>query len=202
MKIDLLLLRGLPLVLDQAGSRPGGRGTFLCFAKEKYPKERRPAVWVPSLRYGQPALLDYGGGPQNSLRSNNCGPDPASICAARPSQDGFGTKKSESGSRTRTARSAEFGCWYFFPTPSGCAEERRARRIRARDCLSHRRVRARPRLDRAPQGARSAAKGRRQQGRLFFGYFLLAKQKKVTSRRAPPGLVVKAPRRNTTESTT
>ena len=26
-------------------------------------------------------------------------------------------------------------------------------------------------------------------GRLFFGYFLLAKQKKVTSRRATPGLV-------------
>ena len=31
-----------------------------------------------------------------------------------------------------------------------------------------------------------------EQGRLFFGYFLLAKQKKVTSRRAPPGNHVKA----------
>ncbi len=31
-----------------------------------------------------------------------------------------------------------------------------------------------------------------EQGRLFFGYFLLAKQKKVTSRRAPPGIDVKA----------
>jgi hypothetical protein len=28
-------------------------------------------------------------------------------------------------------------------------------------------------------------------GRLFFGYFLLAKQKKVTCRRATPGLVAK-----------
>ena len=36
--------------------------TFFCFAKRKSPKKRRPAVWVPSLRYGQPALLDYGGG--------------------------------------------------------------------------------------------------------------------------------------------
>jgi len=44
-----------------AGTRPGGRHTFLCFAKEKYAKERRPAVWVPPLRYGQPAVLDYGG---------------------------------------------------------------------------------------------------------------------------------------------
>ena len=46
------------------------------------------------------------------------------------------------------------------------------------------RVRARPRWTRAPQVARSEAQGRRQWGRLFFGDFLLAKQKKVT---APPG---------------
>ena len=31
--------------------------------------------------------------------------------------------------------------------------------------------------------------GARHSGRLFFGYFLLAKQKKATSRRATPGLV-------------
>ena len=46
------------------------------------------------------------------------------------------------------------------------------------------RVRARPRWTRAPQVARSAAQGRRQWGRLFFAYFLLAKQKKVSR---PPG---------------
>src|SRR5437867_9489257 len=33
--------------------------------------------------------------------------------------------------------------------------------------------------------------GTQTAGRLFFGYFLLAKQKKVTSRRATPGRVVK-----------
>ena len=46
------------------------------------------------------------------------------------------------------------------------------------------RVRARPRWTRAPQVARSEAQGRRQRGRLFFAYFLLAKQKKVSR---PPG---------------
>ena len=66
------------------------------------------------------------------------------------------------------------------PTPCECAEERRARRIRARACLSRRRVCTRPRLDRAPQVARSAAKGRRHQGRLFLAYLILAKQKKVS----------------------
>ncbi|HRL67697.1 MAG TPA: hypothetical protein PLA28_12040, partial [Ottowia sp.] len=41
-----------------------------------------------------------------------------------------------------------------------------------------------PPRPRAPQVARSEAEGRSQWGRLFFGYFLLAEQKKVT---APPG---------------
>ena len=56
------------------------------------------------------------------------------------------------------------------------------------------RVRARPRWTRAPQVARSEAQGRRQWGRLFFGDFLLAKQKKVT---APPGAHPGQPPSNT-----
>ena len=75
------------------------------------------------------------------------------------------------------------------PIPLGWAEERRLKRIRARDCLSRRRVRARPRFDRAPKVARSEAAGPRLSGRLFFGDFLLATQKKVTCRRATPGLL-------------
>ncbi|PJI96625.1 hypothetical protein CLU85_1379 [Acidovorax sp. 69] len=45
------------------------RGTFLCFAKEKYPKERRPPVCDPcaSLR-GKPAAGRLRGAPWNSLR--------------------------------------------------------------------------------------------------------------------------------------
>ncbi|WP_367351154.1 hypothetical protein, partial [Ottowia sp.] len=41
-----------------------------------------------------------------------------------------------------------------------------------------------PPHDRASQAARSEAEGHGQWGRLFFAYFLLAKQKKVG---APPG---------------
>ena len=60
-------------------------------------------------------------------------------------------------------------------------------RIRAARCLSRRRVCADPRFCRSAQVARSEAKGPGQSGRLFFGDFLLAKQKKVTCRRATPG---------------
>ena len=53
----------------EAGSRPGGRGTFLCFAKEKYPKERRPPVCDPfAVRRGKPASGRLRGAPWNSLR--------------------------------------------------------------------------------------------------------------------------------------
>ena len=53
-----------PHAFVEGGGResPGTRGTFLCFAKEKYPKERRPRCLRP-LRFapGQPAVLGFGG---------------------------------------------------------------------------------------------------------------------------------------------
>ena len=60
-----------PLAWFGGGGResPGRRGTFLCFAKEKYPKERRPHCLRP-LRFapGQPAVLGFGGVSLNSRR--------------------------------------------------------------------------------------------------------------------------------------
>ena len=67
------------------------------------------------------------------------------------------------------------------------------------------RVCADPRFFRSSQVARSEAKGPRQPGRLFFGDFLLAKQKKVTCRRATPGQPNQAKltqRENNTKPTT
>jgi hypothetical protein len=65
------------------------------------------------------------------------------------------------------------------PNPSGCAEERSVSRIRARSCLSEAervlRDPAKREHRRLPVAKR---RGRRQQGRLFFAYFLLAKQRK------------------------
>ena len=59
----------MPRLRAEAGSRPGGRGTFLCFAKEKYPKERRPPVCDPfAVRRGKPASGRLRGAPWNSLR--------------------------------------------------------------------------------------------------------------------------------------
>ena len=52
-----------------AGSRPGRRGTFLCFAKEKYPKERRPCCPCPCASLRATCGARSRGVPQNSLRA-------------------------------------------------------------------------------------------------------------------------------------
>ena len=105
------------------------------------------------------------------------------------SENGFGE------TRTRKAHPRRSPIWFSafgfqFHPPSGCAEERRARRIRASDCLSEASsssTSAGPSTAGCPRSVSEG--GRRQQGRLFFGDFLLARQKKVTCRRATPGLL-------------
>ena len=80
------------------------------------------------------------------------------------------------------------GCSAVLAAPPLCMRRGAQRPADQGSRLSERsaaqRVRARPRWTRAPQVARSEAQGRRQWGRLFFAYFLLAKQKKVSR---PPG---------------
>ena len=79
------------------------------------------------------------------------------------------------------------GCLDVPSLPSGCAEEQSGQRTRACDCLSACKARVleqNPGWTRAPQVARSEAKGRRQSGRLSLGIFSLARQRKGPR---PPG---------------
>ncbi len=88
-KPGLAGLKGVLVLRAGAGIRPGGRGTFLCFAKEKYPKERRPPVCDPfAVRRGKPASGWLRGAPWNSLcagarRSDNHGESVHEACALR-----------------------------------------------------------------------------------------------------------------------
>ncbi len=179
-------------------------GESLSFASPKESNQRKgdPTVCVPPLRYGQPAVLGYGGGPQNSL---HCVPlrqlRPLSRLrlrsSAQPEGSGSGHRDARppkpNGPSLRLARAIGRNGRARAPhtrtrhgaltlIPSGCAEERSVSRTRARSCLSEASS-ARPRETRAPQVARSEAEGRRQWGRLslltFFG-----ETKKVSR---PPG---------------
>ena len=83
----LVLVLVLVLVLRAGpGLAPAGEVLVLCFAKEKYPKERRPCSLRP-LR-GKPAAGCLRGAPWNSLcagalRSDNHGESVDEACARR-----------------------------------------------------------------------------------------------------------------------
>jgi hypothetical protein len=139
---------GVHFLTAEAGSRPGGRGTFLCFAKETYPKERRPTVCDPfaALR-GKPASGRFRGAPWNSLRAARCAQTTTAsqmtkrVCPAahpltpqpprrRRRQMGVSPTRAVAGlgpQRARTARpkhqaersDGPKGC--LLPTLSGCA---------------------------------------------------------------------------------
>ncbi len=161
-----MLERGL------AGSRPGGRPSFFCVAKRKRAKKRRarclsPAAW----RSGQPAVLASGGVRANSLRSNKRGPSSASRCAPRLRH------RAVEGARKAALPSV-------FATPCGRAEQRSARRIQKAACLSAASLLPSRRVRAAQVAPLLAATGSLTRGRLFFAFFLLAKQKKEGH---PPG---------------
>jgi hypothetical protein len=176
----------------------GGNSLFFASPKKSKQKKGDPGSCVPTLRYGQPAVLGPGGVSLNSLRSNNAIPDPpepallgASTRANRERGRGLiptGTRHGESlfllvfGGLSLAVR-----YWYSFPTPCGCAEERRARRIRAHACLSRRRVCMRPRLDRAPQVApeRSAGDAATRVAFSLVTFFWRSKRKLLACRATP-----------------
>ena len=156
----------------------------------EYQKATRSLGPYAALRATCAARLRRGSA-ELAFGSNNCGPDPASICAARPSQDGAsGCKYKKTNTNTnkdtpwRVLVSSVLGIWFsavwlFSPPPSVCAEERRARRIRAGTCLSEASLcQTPPGLSTAGCPKRSA--GTQTVGSPFFslGFFGEAKKSK------------------------
>ena len=124
------LLAAGPLLGSEAGSRPGGRGTFLCFAKEKYPKERRPAAWVPcaSLRGNLRCSTTAGSRANSPSAQTSAIPDPPPSALLGPARTG----QSGSGAGTEYQRQNQYkqghamacpwgfrylAVWYSSPTP-------------------------------------------------------------------------------------
>ncbi len=140
---------------------PGGNSLFFCFAKRKVSKRKGdPAVCDPSLRYGQPAVLGPGGVSLElaSLRQSRSLIRLNLRSSAQTEGGGERNTKTEYPNCQRQnpedhkkqGLAVASPCWYLsfvfglqspLPIgPCGCAEERRARRIRAKTCLSRRRV--------------------------------------------------------------
>jgi hypothetical protein len=179
---------------------PGGNSLFFCVAKRKVSKRKGdPMVRVPSLRCGQPAVLAESGVELElaTLRQSLALIRFRLCSSARP--DGLGSEYGCGEARTRFARPRRSPTAYPIPIPNPLLTpppfwlRRGAQGQTDQDGrLSEPKASSSP----APAGPSTAGcprslseGGRRQQGRLFFAYFLLAKQKKVSSRRATPGLL-------------
>jgi len=169
--------------------------TFFCFAKRKSPKKRRPDGPGP-LRCapGQPAVLAENGAELElaALKQSLVLIRLRLRSSARP--DGWGKKYECGEARARFARPRRSPNPNPLPTspPPFCM--RRGAQVQtdqgsrlSEPKASSSETPAGPSTAGCPRSASEG--GRRQQGRLFFAYFLLAKQKKVSSRRATPGLV-------------
>jgi hypothetical protein len=175
--------------------------SFFCFAKRKKAKKGDPGACVPPLRCGQPAVLDSGGRLQNSLRSNNCSrADRLRLRSSAHSQGGG--DNSGSGSKLAKRVSASF------PAPACDRPVLAGPRstggggLKGLQLFEPKASSADRRRNRAPQVARSDSAGTQTAGRLFLGYFLLAKQKKVTCRRATPASGLKPATRSNYRSPT
>ena len=186
---------GVVLLSGQAGFRPGGRGTFLCFAKEKYPKEGRPLLSVS--RRCAPGNLWC------SHRAGSAQTRFAQTCAALfpPGAALLGTD------RRGLWRAAPFQateelplCWVRCATPpekTPCARAEQRRRMRKKKaaCLSRRRVCGLPAFGEQRRLPGATRRDTGSGGRLSFGYFSLAKQRKVPR---PPGRNPACPESKTT----
>ena len=144
------------------GLGPAAEVLVLCFAKEKYPKERRPPVCDPF------ALL------RGNLRRGGCGVRRGTHCAASQLRSGnHGESGDEAWALRRPCSPRN--------RPDAGAASRGWEPARAVALLG---PGSRAQAPRAAQVGPSAAKGRSVQGRPFFGDFLSATRKKVTR---PPG---------------
>ncbi len=172
-----------------AGGCPACNSLFFASPKKSKQKKGDPAVCVPSLRYGQPAVLGPAGVKNNSpaAQTSFC-PDPSGPPLLGAYRRGWG-RNTEYLKKQGHAMACPCRYWIWFPHsdcpvlagPSSADGGGRS----GRSCLSE--VQRSEFCGLQPEsssaGCPKRSVGTQTAGRLFFGDFLLAKQKKVTCRR-------------------
>ncbi len=174
------------------------RARYFAFASPKESTQRKgdPKSGSLRLRSGQPALLDYGGGPHNSPAAQTSAARPsASICAARPShtgQAGMGAGTEHKDKTKKQGHAMACPCrvryWssvFLFPHPLVNAPRS------AGSGGSGLALFERSEFSQTPPGPSTAGcpgaqrRGRRHQGRLSFAYFWCSRNFASQSERPP-----------------
>ena len=172
------------------------RATYFSLLRQRNLRKRKATRWSgsPALRGNLRCSVKAGPRSNSPSAQTIASPDPLLPVLLGPARRVAGMDAhANSGRRGRALRGlagARSRIRLRFHHPSGCAEERRAGRIRTGDCLSA--ASSSP----APAGPSTAGcpaakrRGRRQQGRLFFCLlFFWRRKRKVSCRRATPGLL-------------
>ncbi len=169
-----------------AGGCPAA--THFSLSRQRKVSKRKATLLSASLRFATGNLrcsVQPGPG-SNSLRSNNRPSLSVWPCAPRRIQKGGGDGNGFAigPRRGRALRVLAFPVSAFSFPPVGLGRGAQPKTDQGERLSEASRVRARPRFRRAPQVARSEAEGPGPSGRLSFGYFSLATQRKVPR---PPG---------------
>ncbi len=161
-------------VVGSPGLAPAA--THFSLLRQRKVSKRKATRLSGPLRGALRCSNQAGSRANSPLAQTSTCPDPLGSPLLSPAtRDFLGTEKF----RLHRESESESVSDPFPQTPSVRAEQRSKTGNQKRACLSAASLHASPVL-RAAQGARSEAQGRGQQGRRFFGDFLLAKQKKVT----------------------
>ncbi len=182
-----------------AGGCPAA--THFSLSRQRKVSKRKATLLSASLRFAAGNLrcsVQPGSSSNSPLAQTIARPDPSgpALLGAYRRVGGSGAgADSDSGSKSSSGEGAlcassppRIGIGISAPHPSGRAEERSRKRIRASDCLSVASSSSTPFSASTAGCPEAQRRGPGPSGRLFFGDFLLAKQKKVTCRRATPGL--------------
>ncbi len=177
---------------------PAGEVLFFVSPKKSTQKKGDPTVCDPSslsLRGATCGARSSRGRARTRFAQTIARPHPSGPALLGAYRRGVGSeaggpdsgRDSGSGDDAQSASSPpRIGIGISAPHPSGRAEERSRKRIRASD--SERSESSSTPFSASTAGCPGAQRrGPGPSGRLFFGDFLLAKQKKVTCRRATPG---------------
>ena len=184
-----------------AGSGPAA-SNFLLLRQKKVTKEKATRSLGPSAALRATCGARAKRGPAKlAFGSDNAGPDPlvsALLGPARTGQSGSGTeyrntKKTNTNKDTPRRVLVDFGIRLLGISGLHPLCMRRGAEVQTDQgwrCLSEAQ---RSEFSQTPAGPSTAGcpgakrRGRRHQGRLSFAYFSLAKQRKVSCRRATPG---------------
>ncbi len=168
------LVDGWLAVVGSSGLAPAA--SYFSLLRQRNLTKRKATRLSGPLRGALRCSNQAGSRANSPLAQTSTCPDPLDSPLLSPAtRDFLGTEKF----RLHRESESESVSDRFPQTPSVRAEQRSKTGNQKRACLSAASLHASPVL-RAAQGARSEAQGRGRQGRLFFGDFLLAKQKKVT----------------------